>query len=377
MYFGIHTNTFNYLYYLREPMIKFVNAVLRRVGRDGLEMLEKHTSAADNISPWLVNQWNEDWGEANTKKICDQMFVKPHIDLSVKSDQNTDLNKLYEAFGKDAIILPNGSIRVSSEMKGAVSNWPHYDDGIWWVQDVSSTLPAIALIHELRRKNGDESDLSKMKVVDMCAAPGGKTAQLLSAGFEHVTAVEANGRRCRRLKENLDRLRFLEDKYTVIVSEGQKWDGSIKDGDEQNDFSGLLVDVPCSATGTGSRRPDVLRKSPDLADLLVTQESIANHCADNLLPIGGVMVYATCSLLKEESEHQVLKLLERGQQNNDETGSVSTAAVLETIPFLPGEISEFDAAIDSNGWLRVLPGVLDGDLKHCDGFFVAKLKKIK
>jgi 16S rRNA (cytosine967-C5)-methyltransferase len=103
----------------------------------------------------------------------------------------------------------------------------------------------------------------------------------------------------------------------------------------------ILVDVPCSATGTVNKRPDVLRKDGDLGNLLDTQEILANHCADNILQSGGVMVDATCSLLARESEDQVHKLLTRG--------------AMKTLPFAEGEIPGFDDAIDANGWLRVLP----------------------
>ena len=196
-------------------------------------------------------------------------------------------------------------------------------------------------------------------MVDMCAAPGGKTSQLLSAGFQ-VTAIEANARRSRRLLENLERLRFGEDQCEVVVSPGQEW--TPEENDEGLGVSGILVDVPCSATGTGNKRPDVLRKDDDLGNLLETQEILANHCADNVLLSGGIMVYATCSLLARESEDQVQKLLQRG--------------TMKTLPFGKDEIPGFEHAIDENGWLRVLPGVLDGELKQCDGFFVARLEKL-
>ena len=355
-------------------MIKFVNAVLRRVGRDGIEMLEKHTTAAQNIAPWLVEEWRKDWGEENTMKICEEMFVEPHTDLTVNfglwdmsaETKLTELENLRTDFGSEAIILPNYSIRTGSEMKGAVTSWPHFDEGKWWVQDVSSTLPAIALYNALTREG---NDISQFNVVDMCSAPGGKTAQLISAGFGHVTAVEANSRRCRRLEENLKRLGF-QDKCTVVVAEGQNWNGlETSINRMNNEIAAILLDVPCSATGTGSRRPDVLRRSNDLGNLLETQQAITNHCVDNLLTNGSIMIYATCSLLKRESEDQVQKLLSRG--NPDEN-----KAVMKTVPFIPGEMNGFDAAIDENGWLRVLPGVLDGNLKSCDGFFVARLEKI-
>jgi 16S rRNA (cytosine967-C5)-methyltransferase len=137
------------------------------------------------------------------------------------------------------------------------------------------------------------------------------------------------------------------------VKEGQKWSPTTT-------VDGILVDVPCSATGTGSRRPDVLRRESDISELLDIQELLANHGAE-ILPAGGIMVYATCSLLKEESEDQVKKLVEKG--------------LVETLPIQPSEVPGFQDAIDENGWMRVIPGVLDGNLRSADGFFAARLIK--
>jgi 16S rRNA (cytosine967-C5)-methyltransferase len=161
--------------------------------------------------------------------------------------------------------------------------------------------------------------------------------------------------------ENLERLKFGEDQCQVVVSPGQEWLPK-RDNGEDLKIDGILVDVPCSATGTGNKRPDVLRKDGDLGNLLETQEILANHCADNILQSGGIMIYATCSLLARESEDQVHKLLKRG--------------TMKTLPFVEGEIPGFDGAIDENGWLRVLPGVLEAEMAQCDGFFVARLEKI-
>jgi len=343
------------------PMVKFGNAVLRRVDREGRDML-KETDICDNISDYLKGEFRTLYGEENTSKIVEQLLderAHHYVDLSPNSRVSVDEiianfeNDENEKFAS-VVLLPNGSLRIEKGPNaGAISSWPMYDEGAWWVQDVSSTLPAIALEKALERKYGAAQNLN---VVDCCAAPGGKTAQLLSAGFT-VTAVEGNARRSRRLLENLDRLQFGTDDCKVIVSMGQEWKP-----EEGTEIAGVLVDVPCSATGTGNKRPDVLRKDGDLGNLVETQTMLANHCADNILESGGIMVYATCSLLKKESEDQVQALLSKG--------------TMKTLPFTKGEICGFDDAIDENGWLRVLPGVLDGELKQCDGFFVARLEKL-
>jgi len=326
----------------------------------------------DNISPRLVKEWKQSWGEEAVATIADSFMQQSSIDISVNYEPGTSTNeerqsqqqKIQEAFGDGTEILPHGSIRVGESVTGAVTEWPLYKEGSWWVQDASATLPALALYNTLSRNADAEDGVSNMHVVDLCAAPGGKTAQLVSLGFGSVTAVELSPRRSRRLVENLERLN-MQDKCTVCIADGSEW---VPGNDKE--VAGVLVDVPCSATGTGSKRPDVLRRDEELGNLLQVQEKLAQHCADHILAPGGIMVYATCSILKQESEDQVEKLLKRGRNDGD-------GALLETVPFTPGEIPGFDNAIDDNGWLRVLPGMLHGSFASCDGFFVARLKRIE
>ncbi|KAL7518595.1 hypothetical protein ACHAWX_003407 [Stephanocyclus meneghinianus] len=210
------------------------------------------------------------------------------------------LEKMRQNFGEDCILLPQGSLRVGSSLAGDITQWPGYHDGTWWVQDASSTLPALVLTRALSESREGE-DLSSLHVVDMCAAPGGKTSQLLSAGFGRVTAIEASERRSRRLVENLNRL-GLSERCQVIVGDGQNFIPA----EQHGEIHGILLDVPCSATGTGARRPDVLRRSSDLKELLQIQESLANHCVDNILDAGGILVYATCSILKVRRSFSIL-----------------------------------------------------------------------
>ncbi|KAL3767150.1 hypothetical protein ACHAW5_003169 [Stephanodiscus triporus] len=360
-----------------EPMIKFVNGVLRNLSRPsnnetddtaemlGEKLLREKTSPQDNFSTWLLNQMRNDWGEKTAELICSEMMppddtsITPRIDLSTKfslaaatgmNDYMEEIQLLMESLGGESILLPQFSIRGGSSLKGDVKLWPGYEEGAWWVQDSSSTLPALVLSSALHDKY-HQCRLSELHVVDMCSAPGGKASQLLSVGFGHVTAIESNPRRSRRLTENLKRLDLL-DKCQIVVEEGQNWV-------PPRPVHGILVDVPCSATGTGARRPDVLRRNPDLKELIEIQQLLANHCADTVLGEGGILVYATCSILKEESEDQVQKLIDRGN--------------VETLPILPHEVPGFEDAIDNHGWLRVIPGVLGGNLRSTDGFFVARL----
>ena len=362
----------------RKAQISFVNAVLRNIDREGRPRLED-TSIMDNVNPWLAKQWVKQYGKETTLKMVEAamsqspVFITVNQQTSPSHDEPTTekLEQIRDLFTttsdegdpESAELLPVGSIRIHDNYGGAVSRWPLYDEGAWWVQDVSATLPAIALFNSL---SGDkvEKQLEDMYVVDLCSAPGGKTAQLCSMGFGRVDAIEFSARRSRSLHQNLKRL-GMEDICNVVIEDGREFVPDTTTGLAK----GVLVDAPCSATGVGSRRPDVLRKKIDLKDLISIQRDLTVHAADNILEVGGVLVYATCSLLKQEGEDQIEWLL-------SEERTETSDKLLETIPFIPGEIPGFDDCIDDNGWLRVKPGVLPGSLQFCDGFFVARLRTI-
>ena len=437
----------------RKSKISFVNAVLRSIDREGREVLDTQTSIFDNFEPTLIEEWINTYGGEKTKTIMEASMEQSPIFISVNQrtgnfldgSSRNKIQKIAQTFDRKnnnnsksneeeidvdeknpyvTEILPQGSIKVPKQYMGKVSLWPLFNDGDWWVQDPSATLPAIALFNGLCRFYGDVGSKQKiglatsssmkppaasksmadsvlqsifatettstnggesedrqqaaaapsspgdMHVVDLCSSPGGKTIQLCSLGFGKVTAIEVSPRRIKPLKDNIQRMK-MEHFCEVIVADGRQWlpdPGCSK-------ISGVLVDAPCSATGVGARRPDVLRKSPpDLEELLVVQRELAAHAAGKLLDIGGIMVYATCSLLRQESEDQVQWLLSR--PGSDDDAATDDVAKLETVPLLPGEIPGFDEAIDDNGWLRVLPGVLPGTLSLCDGFFVARLRRI-
>ena len=351
---------------ISDTQIKFVNAILRTIDREGEHLLGK-TSVLDNVNSQLAQEWVKSYGKQVTERIVDSAMSQSPIFITVnltgkRSDEErkTELERVRamfsEASGAEAQLLEHGSIRVPAELPSVVSNWPGYSAGEWWVQDPSASLPAIAL-DKILSKDGT-AKFDELHVVDLCSAPGGKTAQLCSFGFGHVTAVELSGKRTIALIENLERLRIKKG-CQVVVADGREWQP--ESGDR---VDAVLLDAPCSATGLGSRRPDVLRKSPDLQDITTLQRQLAIHAIDDLLKEGGIFVYATCSLLHSESEDQVRWLLSR----EDGPG-------VENIPFEEGEIPGFDAAIDKNGWLRVIPGQLNGPHSQCDGFFVARLRR--
>jgi 16S rRNA (cytosine967-C5)-methyltransferase len=382
-----------------QAQISYVNAVLRNIDREGKSRLDA-TSTLANVDTWLADQWIQTYGKETTEKMVEAaMSQSPvfitvnhsHQENSATKQQDTILDRSEnirdvftsiagEAEDEDededseqaeAELLPIGSIRIPNNVGGSVSKWPLYDDGAWWVQDVSATLPAIALFNSLCTNGGKQP--KDVHVVDLCSAPGGKTAQLCSMGFGKVDAVEISKRRSRSLHQNLKRL-GMEDMCNVCIENGTKFQPS-HTSENDDGVQGVLVDAPCSATGLGSRRPDVLRKSINLEELISIQRELVVHAANNILDVGGVLVYATCSLLKQEGEDQVDWLLSQdvsGKGVNTELLS----STLETIPFELGEMPGFDDCIDENGWLRVIPGVLPGSLEFCDGFFVARMRRI-
>jgi len=406
------TNTVAAVKPVPQSKVNFVNAVLRRVARESsgsrggddgdddknnsdIDGFLRRASADDltlNVSPWLVREWNEAWGHAATRRIVETAMSEAPRCLSVKAmmttttptaevteatttenteeedyreEQHTDAIRHVASLFENATILPQGSVRIDAPPPGPISSWPLYEDGAWWLQDPSATIPALALYLALCcRHQGDEHRRSArgVRVVDMCAAPGGKTAQLCSFGFT-VTAIEKSKRRSRRLKENCDRLNMNWD---AVLADATEW--IPVDNGEHRRVAGVLLDVPCTASGTGSKRPDVLRRDEDIEELLDLQYRLACHAADNVVDVGGILVYATCSLTKTESEDQVTKLLNR---------RAGSEAQLETVPFECGEVPGFDGAIDSNGWMRILPGSpdLNESVRGSDGFFVARLKK--
>ena len=380
-----------------QPQINFVNGVLRNVARDGETKLME-TSILDNVDPWLAKQWIDMYGEDISNTIVSSAMSQSPIFLSVNhrrlGDDNKRINDLIEQFtnaNKENIsdndhsndendhsisvpeLLPIGCIRVPDNFGGSVSKYPGYKEGLWWVQDPSATLPAIALRNGLTNNN-DLTDVSSMHVVDLCSAPGGKCAQLCSMGFGRVDAVEISERRSKSLEQNLKRL-GMEDVCRVTVADGREWTVPTTNDDNvvTSKIDGILLDAPCSATGVGSRQPDVLRKNINLSELVPIQQELMVHAVDNLLPVGGVLVYATCSLLKQEGEDQIEWLLSRSAAKD----SGGVGATIEVDPFQVGEIPGFDDCIDSKkGWLRVIPGTLPGSLQYCDGFFVARLRKV-
>jgi 16S rRNA (cytosine967-C5)-methyltransferase len=311
-----------------------VNAILRRMTREGQEMLAK-LDQYDTTPDWLWHGWVEAYGIDNARAITLAHLVEPPLDITLKPGEDP----IEWAARLKATPLYNGSLRRTGG--GSVYDLPGYADGAWWVQDAGATLPALLL-----------GDIEGKTIIDMCAAPGGKTAQLASAGAD-VIAVDRSGTRLKRLAENIKRLGLKVD---IIEADGKNW--QLRSGP----VDAILLDAPCSTTGTLRRHPDIawLKDDSDVASMETIQRAILNNCARMVKP-GGTLIYCVCSLQPEEGPDQVEKFLTRH-------------ADFQRLPISadePGMLPEF---ITEDGDVRTLPNHLK-DEGGIDGFFIARLQK--
>ena len=244
-----------------------VNAVLRKITPES-----KPEDPMLNLPSWLKKALKKDWGKEQAATVAAMLMQPPPLDLRPKSDASALAKKL------DGCETPNGSVRLND---GMVMSLPGYDEGAWWVQDAAASIAA----QLLDAKAGET-------VIDLCAAPGGKTAQLCSTGAT-VIAVDAAKHRMGRLKANMQRLGFNPD---LVLADGMSW---LPD----YEVDAVLLDAPCSATGTIRRRPDILchQSPPDLAKLNRLQQGLLKQAARMVKP-GGIVVYVTCSIMKDEGE---------------------------------------------------------------------------
>lgn len=309
-----------------------VNAVLRRLSVEGPQWVEEQDPAVLNTPDWLWRSWSGHYGEETTRAIATAHLREAPLDLTVRASAG----KMCESLA--ATMLPTGTLRRAGG--GAVANLPGYAEGAWWVQDAGAALPVRML-----------GDVSGLHVVDLCAAPGGKTAQLADAGA-HVTAIDRSSRRLERLNANLKRLSLPA---AILAADAVTWR-------PDQPVDAVLLDAPCTATGAIRRHPDVphLKRPADVLRLAVIQERLLRAAVDMLRP-GGVLVYCTCSLEPEEGPMQIDALLRSGAP------VVRQPVSAEEID-IPGEW------ITEDGDLRTLPFHL-AEYDGIDGFYGARLVK--
>lgn len=316
----------------QQPFAKLVNAVMRRLQREGEAMVAEQDPATLNTPKWLWDSWHKAYGGEAARAIAEAHAETPPTDLSVKSNVET----WAETLGGNVIL--GDSIRLSDAEN--IRNLAGYEEGTWWVQDAAAHLPVRLL-----------GDVDGKRVFDLCAAPGGKTMALASKGA-HVTAVDISAKRLERLQENLTRTSLDVD---IITSDVRKW--------SPDDFADIVVlDAPCSSTGTARRHPDILysKTADDITKLSLVQDELLNAAAELVKP-GGLLMYITCSLQPEEGTDRVRSFLERNPAFSVQR--IST----DELPDLP-------EAIDRQGNLRTLPTMLN-ERGGMDGFYAARLQK--
>ena len=311
-----------------------VNAVLRRVAQNGTA-----ASGGDIISrdtpEWLLKRWTRTYRGDMARAIAAANGHEPALDLTVKQDAESWAERLR---GR---VLPTGTVRTLAH--GAISLLPGFSEGAWWVQDAAAALPARLF-----------GDLRGMTVADLCAAPGGKTAQLAFAGA-NVTAVDRSPARINRLRENLARLSLNAE---TVAADALEW--------EAGPFDAVLLDAPCSSTGTIRRHPDVpwLKSETDLSALTSLQQRLLDRAVGLLKP-GGTLIYCVCSLEPEEGENQIAALLARDPG-------------VARRPIAPPDVFDHPEFVTAAGDLRTLPLHLpDPDPRWggLDGFYATRLTR--
>lgn len=314
------------------PYAALVNAVLRRLAGDGPGLVASQDAARLNTPDWLWAAWVEEYGEAGARAIAAAHGEEPPLDLSVKADAAGWAERL------GAELLPTGSLRYRGET--SVAALPGYAEGAWWVQDAAAALPA-RLFGEIGGK----------LVIDLCAAPGGKTLQLAAAGAR-VVAVDRSAARLAQVDENLARTGLTAQ---TVVADAAAWRPPAP-------ADCVLLDAPCSATGTIRRHPDIpyVKTPEDLARLAPLQDRLLDAAAEMVAP-GGTLVYCVCSLDRREGVQRIAAFLQRQGR-------------FRRIPTEARDVGGEAVFLTGDGDLRTLPSqrAAEGGI---DGFYACRLKR--
>jgi 16S rRNA (cytosine967-C5)-methyltransferase len=316
-----------------------VNAVLRRVTQTAASAKASSAKIANPMKDtpaWLLARWTQAYGRETARAIAAANGEEPALDITVKQDPQFWADRVH---GR---VLPTGSVRTLAH--GAISLLPGFHEGAWWVQDAAAAIPARLF-----------GDLTGRTVADLCAAPGGKTAQLALAGGK-VTALDRSAQRLSRLRDNFGRLSLAAE---VIAADLLDW--------QTPPFDAVLLDAPCTSTGTIRRHPDVpwLKSEADIVTLAAMQARLLDRAVELTRP-GGTLVYCVCSLEPEEGERQIEALLARDPR-------VTRKAVAAA------ELWGHAEFINATGDLRTLPMQLpDAEPRWAglDGFYAARLSRI-
>ncbi|MEO1494038.1 MAG: transcription antitermination factor NusB [Pseudomonadota bacterium] len=316
-----------------ERMAGLINAVGRRVAAEGAEIAAVQDAAALALPRWLAKAVAKDWGKDAVTALAEACLTPAPHDLTMTI--SADAAAMAQETG--GRLLPTGSVRLAGRPQ--ISTLPGFETGAWWVQDAAAALPA----RLLDTRPGE-------RVLDLCAAPGGKTMQLAATGAD-VTAVDVSERRLERLAENLERTGLSAE---ILCVDALHWEPDAP-------FDAILLDAPCSATGTIRRHPDLPHRpgGPDLDALTALQDALLARAFGWLKP-GGRLIYCTCSLLKREGETRVRHVLEIAPD---------AEAIALSDQDLPPEF------INPQGNLRTLPQLWN-EFGGLDGFFAAAIRRM-
>jgi 16S rRNA (cytosine967-C5)-methyltransferase len=308
-----------------------INAIGRKIARSGKSAVEKLPVRADTPG-WLWRSWERAYGPNGVRRIAEAHRREPPLDLTLKP--GVEPAACAERLG--GAVTPLGGVRLTNA--GPVAALDGFANGDWWVQDAAAALPARLF-----------GDVAGKTVLDWCAAPGGKTMQLAAAGAA-VVAVDSSGPRLKRVAENLQRTGLRAE---TVKADLLNWTPPCP-------VDALLLDAPCTATGTIRRNPDILwaRREEDISVLISLQAKLIERAVLALKP-GGVLVYSVCSLQPEEGERQIEQALERIKG-------------VRRVPLAKAELPGLPEAITAVGDLRTLPSMWP-DIGGMDGFFAARL----
>jgi 16S rRNA (cytosine967-C5)-methyltransferase len=332
--YAVVNNAVNGVSALKQNKLKgLTNAVVRKICKMDKEEIN-NIPVDKNFPTWLREVWAKQYGQEKTQEIMENSLKRYPLYINVKSDPEK-----WEKELNAKQVMPN-LLRCESNINVVAA--PGFLQGEWWVQGFESSLPARLL-----------GDIEGKKVLDCCAAPGGKTAQLVNAGA-NVIAIDKSHFRIRKLEENAKRL-----KMDVVIKADDAMTYS-----EEKDFDAILIDAPCSATGTIRKNPDILynKNQQQIQELKKIQKGILENMS-RLVKVGGIILYATCSLQKEEGENQVNDFLK--ENSNFKISKIRGK-----------DFFGFTQLINRDGMVRILPQDIDENIST-DGFFMAKIERIK
>lgn len=325
--------------------VKFINAILRQLSRDFENNKLNKSNILMNIPIEIIDKWKNIFSEEQLIKIVNQhLVIPPALDISISPKEDINEWKI-NLKGK---ILGSNNIRLINSY-GKINKIHGYDKGKWWIQDIAAQLPVKILLSKIKKNTN---------VIDLCAAPGGKTAQLLTNNLK-VTSLESNNKRTKILKENLNRLNL---KTKLIIKDASQYK-------PEKLADAVLLDAPCTSSGTLRKNPDILwRLSYKKGNYFSHMRSVIDiqrgllDSASKMLKSGGILIYSVCSLEKEEGENQIVDFIKKNSK-----------FIID--PIKESEIDITKKAITKEGFIKTLP-FFNSEEGGMDGFFIARLTKI-